>query len=619
MMEEKLKSVPKKPGVYLIKDKKGKILYVGKAKVLKDRLRAHFRPGGGERRKHRLMMAQAEDFETIVTDSEVEALILEANFVKEHRPRYNVNLKDDKSYPYIRVTNENYPRVFVTRKIVRDGSRYFGPYTDVGSVRQLMAAIRRIFPVRTCRLRIDGGTIREKKHKICLSYHIGRCQGPCEGLVSQEDYRWTVDQIVAFIQGKNKQLVGDLEDRMNHLAKQQKFEEAARLRDEIRYISTFQSKQKVVDELSADRDLITVATEGEDVCGVVFNVRDGKITNRHHFYLGGVEGIPEDQVLTSFLKQYYLRTDYVPAEIYLSPNLVEFQGVRDWLSQKRGGKVDLIVPRRGKKARLMEMCTQNAKLLLEELQVQRSRAADWVAPSVRALQRDLRLEKSPKRIEAFDVSNVMGQDAVASMVVFVNGKPKKGEYRKFKIETVEGIDDFRMMAEVVERRITRLLKEEKSLPDLILVDGGKGQLSAALGVLQDLSVSDQPVIGLAKRLEEVFVPGISDPQTLPKSSASLRLLQRIRDEAHRFAVQYHRTLRKKRTITSILDTVPGVGEKRRTALLRRFGSVEGIQKASLEEIAQVDGMNRKVAERVWEVVRERKKSINREQSCFRNR
>ena len=609
MIEEKLKNVPRKPGVYLLKDGEGRVLYVGKAKALRDRLRSHFRAGRGEDRKHRLMMARVADFETIVTDSEVEALILEANVVKERRPRYNVNLKDDKSYPYIRVTDEPYPRVFVTRRVVRDDSGYFGPYTDVGSMRQLMAAVRRIFPVRTCQLRITDETIRQKKHKVCLNYHIGRCSGPCEGLVSEAEYRETVEQVVAFIQGKSDRLVREMEGRMQELAQQKRYEEAAVLRDRIRSVDTFQSKQKVVDDVLVDRDIVTIAVEGGDACGMVFNVRDGKITNRQHFYLGGVEGVAEDDILSSFVKQYYLRTDYVPAEIYLPFALSESQEVETWLSRKREKSVNLVVPKRGRKTRLMAMCSKNVRLLLEELQIQKSKAEDWLAPSVRALQKDLRLEKPPRRIEAFDVSNIAGKDAVASLVVFENGKPKKGAYRKYRIRGVEGIDDFRMMAEAVERRMSWLLEEGETLPDLILVDGGKGQLSAALGVLRRLSVSDQAVVGLAKRLEEVYVPGIADPQTLPKSSASLRLLQRVRDEAHRFAVAYHRTLRKKRTISSELDTIPGVGAKRRNALLKAFGSVEGIRKASVEEIARVEGMNKSAAERVVEALRRREEAV----------
>ena len=602
MLKEKLKRVPKKPGVYLLKDKEGKILYVGKAKALRDRLRSHFKPGKDEDRKHRLMMSRIADFEFILTDSEVEALIMEASFVKEHRPKYNINLKDDKSYPYVRLTKEPFPRLFITRKIVQDGSRYFGPYTDVGSIRQLMAAIRRIFPVRTCRLRITDESIRLKKHKVCLNYHIGRCRGPCEGFISQEDYRWIINKTVSFIQGRNTDLVQGLDEEMIKLARLKRFEEAADIRDKLRSITAFQSRQKVVDGVSADRDLITAAADEKDACAVVFNVRDGKITNRHHFYLRGVEGMGESDVLTAFIKQYYLRTDYIPAEVFLGSSLTEAREVTSWLTQKRGKKVALHVPLRGKKAKLMEMCRRNTRLLLEELKLQKSRSEARLSPSVEALQRDLKLAKPPQRIEAFDVSNISGQDAVASMVVFEHGKPKKSEYRKFKIKRVEGIDDFRMMAEVVERRMGRLIKEEKPLPDLILVDGGKGQLSAAVQVLRKLSLPNQPVIGLAKRLEDVFVPGISAPQNIPKSSVSLRLLQRVRDEAHRFAVTYHRQRRKKRVIHSELDDIPGIGEKRRNALLKAFGSVQAIRGASVEDILKINGLNRPTAEKIKNVL-----------------
>lgn len=603
MIEDKLKRVQKKPGVYLLKDGGGRILYVGKAKNLRDRLRSHFRRDVNENPKHRSMMARVEDFETIVTDSEVEALILEANLVKEHRPKYNVNLKDDKSFPYIRVTDEPYPRIFITRKIVRDGSRYFGPYTEVGSMRKLTSAVQHIFSMRTCQLRITEETIRAKKHKICLNYHIGRCTGPCEGFVSREDYGWTVDQVVAFIRGTDKQLVQNLEIRMRHMALSRQFEEAAHLRDQIHSVSMFHSRQKVVDILSPDRDLITVAVEGEDACGVVFHVREGKLMNRQHFYLSGVDGVPLDEIMASFVKQYYLRADAVPDEIHFSSALSETADLKEWLSRKREKKVTFVFPKKGKKAQLMALCAKNARLLLEELQAQKSRADDWAPLSVRALQKDLRMNHPPKRIEAFDVSNIAGHDAVASLVVFENGKPKKSEYRKFKIKTVEGIDDYRMMAEAVERRVVRLQKEDMPMPDLILVDGGKGQLSTAVSVLQKMGIEDQPIVGLAKRLEEVFIPGFADPQNIPKHSASLHLLQRVRDEAHRFAVRYHRTLRKKRMVHSELDDIPGIGEKRRNALLKAFGSVEGVRKASLEELSKVDGMNRKAAEAIIEVLK----------------
>jgi excinuclease ABC subunit C len=352
-----------------------------------------------------------------------------------------------------------------------------------------------------------------------------------------------VKQVVAFIQGKNDQLVKDLTERMNQLAEKHQFEDAALLRDEIKSISTFQSRQKVADEFLSDRDLITVAAEDNDACGVVFNVREGKITNRQHFYLNGTDNVGRDEILISFLKQYYLRTDYIPDEVFLDLDIPELPNIKTWLSTKKGKKVEIVTPKKGRKAKLMGMVARNARLLLDDLLNQKHQTAkDWIAPSIKALQKDLNLGRLPRRIEAFDISNIQGTDAVASMVVFENGKAKKSEYRKYKIKTVEGPDDFASMAEVVERRMSRLLREEKTLPDLILVDGGKGQLSAAVHVLKRLSIPDQPIIGLAKRLEEVFVPGVSDPQNIPKSSSSLRLLQRVRNEAHRFAVAYHRTL-----------------------------------------------------------------------------
>jgi excinuclease ABC subunit C len=593
--EKKLYFVSQKPGVYLLKDRQQKILYVGKAKNLRNRLRSHFKPGKNEEPRHHRLMSRVVDFETIVTDSEVEALIMEANFVKEHRPRYNVNLKDDKSFPYIRVTRELYPRIFITRKIVRDGSQYFGPYTDVGSMRQLMNAIRRIFPVRTCNLQIDESSIRNKRHRICLMFHIGRCRGPCEGLIGDGDYQWIVSQIVSFIEGKNDQLVKNLEQRMYDLSEQQRYEDAAELRNQVQSVSTFYSKQKVVDVFAIDRDMLAIAVSRPSAVGVVFNVRGGKIINRLQLSLTGAEYRSDKEILLSFAEQYYLRAETIPQEIFLSHEIAERRYLAEWLSERLGARVTVLTPQRGKKAELMNMCRRNAQLILEEIMLQKEEDGTHVAPSVRALQNDLHLLHLPLHIEAFDNSNIQGRDPVASMVVFENGKPRKSEYRKFKIKTVTGIDDYASMAEVIERRISRLVKEKAGMPDLILVDGGKGQLSAALSVLNKYGLKDQPIIGLAKRLEEIYLPGLSDAQTLPKSSASLRLLQRIRDEAHRFAITFHRSLRGKRSIRSELDSIPGIGEKRRKALLKQFGSVEGIRNASLEEITEVQGMNRKIA------------------------
>ena len=596
--EQKLKRVPMKPGVYLLNAEDGKTLYVGKAKYLRTRLRSHFRPGQREDRKHRLMREKVADFSVIVTDSEVEALILEANFIKEHKPRYNVNLKDDKSFPSIRVTNEHFSRIFLTRKIVKDGSRYFGPYTNAGAVRQLMRSIRDIFPIRTCKLRITERSISEKRHKVCLNYHIGRCLGPCEGRVTHKGYSDIVEEAVNFIRGKRIGLLKSLKIKMQEAAGEQNFEDAARIRDQIIAIENFQSRQKVVDVHAPDRDIVTIAMDPNDACGVVFNVREGKISNRVHFYLQGIEGFSSPEVLSSFIKQVYLNSDVIPGEILVPEQPSECEQIKSWLTGKRKKRVVIGVPSRGEKAKLVAMCTRNAELLLEELLLQKSAVRERVPASVRSLQSDLHLPRCPRYIEAFDVSNIAGQDAVASMVAFKDGMPLKSAYRKYKIRDIEGADDYRMLAQAVRRRLLRLKEEQKNPPDLILLDGGKGQVSAVVQTLKEIEMENLAVIGLAKRLEEIYIPGLSDAQTLPKSSPSLHLLQRIRDEAHRFAVTYHRALRQKRMKASRLDAIPGIGDARRTALLKRFGSLEEIKRASVEEIMRVPGMNRKVAESV---------------------
>ncbi|MFQ5822938.1 MAG: excinuclease ABC subunit UvrC [bacterium] len=599
-LHEKLVNLPKKPGCYLFKDRKGKIIYIGKAKVLRNRVRSYFQDGRLEGLKLCRLKSKIAEFETIVTDTEMEALILEMNLVKEYKPRYNINLKDDKSYPYIRVTNERFPRIFPTRKIVRDGSRYFGPYTDVGAMRDLLKSVKRIFPIRSCNYDLTKQAVARKKYKLCLDYYIKKCDGPCERLVGDLAYKKMVEQIVNFINGKNSQVVNELKERMRRLAEAKRYEEAARVRDQIQSIENFQYKQKVVTDELMDRDIVAVAMEDEDACGVVFKVRDGKIMGRQHFYLYGVEEEKFENVVSSFLKQFYLKSDFIPEEIFLPCEIDDTQEVQHWLSEKHGTKVKLVVPKKGQKAKLVEMGLKNAQLLLEELKLEKLKVKDYIPHNVKALQRDLRLNKTPRRIECFDVSNIQGTDPVAAMVTFVNGKPKKSEYRKFKILVKETPDDFAMMAEAVRRRYSGTLANKLEAPDLILVDGGKGQLSTVLGVLAELEMHEQPVAALAKRLDEVFVPGASDPQNIPKTSSGLKLLQHIRDEAHRFAITYHRTLRKKRTTQSVLDTIPGIGPARRTALVKYFGSVKNLREATVDEIEIVEGINPDLAKKIWE-------------------
>ncbi|MFO7889616.1 MAG: excinuclease ABC subunit UvrC [bacterium] len=598
VLTEKLKRIPRKSGVYLLKNKNKKIMYVGKAKTLRSRLRSHFNPGKREDSRHRLMMKQVTDFEVIVTDNEIEALILEANLVKEHHPKFNVNLKDDKSYPYIRITNEEYPRIFVTRKIIKDGSKYFGPYTEAGQVRELMAAVRKIFPVRSCNYKLSLENIKKKKYQVCLDYHIKRCTAPCEEYISRDEYNTIVNQVVDFIRGQNKHLIKDLQKSMIRYASNKKYEAAAQMRDRIKAIEHFQTKQNVIDKTSADRDLITIVTDDKNACGMVFNVREGKLINRQHYFLSIQNSMEKMQVLSAFVKQYYLKKEFIPKEILFPFTPDDFLQLQEWLKKKRGKKVELKIPLRGEKVKLMDMCTRNAELLLQELKQQKKMQKVIFSDGVIALQKDLSLPKPPVYINAFDISNISGKDMVASMVVFENGRPQKSEYRRYKIRSVQRPDDYKAMKEVIKRRMTRLINEKQDFPDLIVVDGGKGQVSAAKKAFAECGINNQMVLGLAKKLEEIYLPYCSDPQILPKHSAGLFFLQRIRDEAHRFAIDYHRKLRKKRTIASELDIIPGVGEKRKHALLKHFSSIEEMRESTVDEISEVKGLNKKVAEKI---------------------
>jgi len=599
-LKEKLQNIPRSPGVYLFKDKNKKVIYVGKAVVLRNRVRSYFQGGKIDDPKSKRLKSRIRDLEIIVTDSEIEALILEANLIKEYKPRYNVNLKDDKSFPYIRVTNEKFPRIFPTRKIIKDGSKYFGPYTDVGSMRSLLKTIKRIFPIRSCNLNLTEENIKAGKFKVCLNYHIKKCMGPCEGFIDENEYGQIVKNIIDFINGRDRIVVEELIEKMERHAELMQFERAARIRDQIQAIKDFQYKQKVITPDEIDRDLFVAYAEDNDACGVVFKVRQGRVIGRQHFYLDGVEGETLDRVLSHLLIRFYMHADFVPNEIYLPIPLEDGANIEKWLSGRLNSKVQLVFPQRGEKAKLLKMAFQNAKLLLQELKLQKMKDKDYIPHSVKALQRDLRLTNPPKRIEAFDISNIHGTDATASLVPFVNGQPHKSDYRRFKIRTKSTPDDFAMMAEAIERRYTRQLKENQPLPDLILVDGGKGQLSSATEVLAKLNLQDQPVIALAKRLDEVFIPGVSEAQNIPKTSSGLRLLQQIRDEAHRFAIEYHRKLRGKRSVYSELNEINGIGDQRKKRLIRHFGSIKNLKTASLEDIRTVQGLPENLAEKIWQ-------------------
>ncbi len=588
-LKTKLESVPALSGVYLFKDAQGKVLYVGKAKNLRNRVRSYFQKRL-DNPKTRALVKKIEDLELILTDNEMEAFILENNLIKQYKPRYNVNLKDDKSYPYIRVTNEPYPRIFHTRQIVRDGSKYFGPYTDVKNMKRSLRLINKIFRIRSCKYHIDEEVIRKKKIKICLDYHIKRCDAPCAGLISQEEYGKLVNQAVQVIRGKTDAIISELKKEMEKAARELQFEKAADLRDRIKQLDVYAARQKIVSGDFGDRDIIAVAYEGKDAACTVLNIRDGKLVGKRQFHLLLVGGEEESEIISSVLKFYYGEFVEVPKEILLEKEPSEKEFLIEWLNSKAERKVKFVIPQRASEAKsLIAMCKQNAILHLKEIQLQRMKKEGNLPYVLSALKRDLNLPSLPRKIECFDISNLQGTDSVASMVVFVDGKPKKSLYRKFIIRNVEGPDDFASMREVFERRYSKLLESGEPLPDLIMVDGGKGQLSAAVESLEKLGFKSFNIIGLAKRLEEIFKPGLSEAQTIPKTSSSLKLLQQVRDEAHRFAITFHRLRRSKRTLTTELKEIKGIGEKTAEKLLRDFKSIKQIKEASEEELGKSVG------------------------------
>ena len=591
--------MPREPGVYIMKGEDGQIIYIGKAKVLRGRVQQYFRPQANDgRRQFRALVRSVRDLEYIVTDTELEALILEANLIKTHKPRYNISLKDDKKYPYIRITKERFPRIVVTREVVKDGSRYLGPYTDVKAMRRMLETMHRLFRIRSCHYDLPKANVR-----VCLDYEIKRCDGPCEGLIVAEAYQKIVDEAVLFLTGRHRQVMTVLEERMNRAATALKYEEAAIYRDRIRALEQAASRQKVVSNDLTDWDAIAIAREDDEACGVVMEVRDGRLIGRQNYFIGGVLDASEEEVVSAFVQLFYATATFVPKEICLPCDIEDRETVLDWLSERAKAGVEIRLPQRGDKFRLMKMAENNARLLLAERRLKRENRRSQAPAAVLSLQRDLRMEKAPRWIEAVDISNIQGADSVASLVCFVDGRARKREYRHFKITGIEGPNDFAMMQQVVTRRFKRLMEEGKSFPDLLLVDGGKGQLSSAVEALQTLGIADQPVVGLAKRLEEVFLPGLSNAQNIPKTSSSLKLLQMLRDESHRFAIAYHRKLRQKRTLTSELDDIPGVGPSRRKALLKHFGSVKRVREAAVEDVAQVNGVSLKLATAICEGLR----------------
>jgi excinuclease ABC subunit C len=603
-LQNKLDNLPSSPGVYQFRDSGGKVIYVGKAKNLKNRVRQYFRSKQQYTRTE-VMVSKIADIEIITTDNEIEALILEFNLIKSLKPRYNVVLKDDKTYPYIVITNEPFPRVFPTRRKFTDGSRYFGPYTDVKTMRYALKSIRDIFTIRSCNLNLNDETIKSGKFKVCLDYHINKCEGPCVGYVLQKEYREMIEQVAKLLNGKTETLEREMKQKMDEYSAKMMFEQAARLRDKIDAIHVYSSKQKMVEDEIIDRDVFAAEAEDNDACGMVMKIRDGRVIGKSHFYFNNVLDKPAEEILDNLITNYYTKSEFIPDEVFI-PFETEYAGTyRKWLSEKKGSKVNILIPKIGDKAKLVNMVAANARLMLNELKLAKMKR-EFIAPSVESLKRDLKLNRLPKIIECFDISHIQGTDTVASMVVFRDAKPRKTEYRKYKVRSVSGEtgepDDFLSMREVISRRFRRLIDEKGEVPDLVVIDGGKGQLSSAVTVLKDLGIdianesgtSDPDkikainIIGLAKRLEEVFQPNDPDAHTIPKTSSGLKLLQRIRDEAHRFAITFHRDLRSKRTLISELNEIKGIGENSRVKLMKKYGSFEEIKKAVNKDVKEFE-------------------------------
>lgn len=593
VVAEKLKLLPEKPGVYLMKNKRGQIIYVGKAIKLKNRVRQYFQSSRNHSAKTIAMVSHIEDFETIITDNELEALILECNLIKKHHPKYNIMLRDDKTYPYLKITlNEQYPRLTTTRRVIKDGSKYFGPYTNITAMKETVKLLRRLFPLRTC---------KHLGERPCLEYHIKRCLAPCARLVKEDVYNEMVHSVCLFLEGKTEDIEKNLTAKMQNLAQNLEFEMAGKIRDQLLAIRQVTEKQKILTD-TGNMDAIGMATSPYGICMQVFFVRSGKILGRNQFLMTGDMEDNKENALSAFLKQYYNDAVFIPAEILLPQDIKETALLEKWLAEEKSVKTKIITPKRGVKKDIVEMANENA---VKYLQDQENKLKDKMARSIGAvydLQKYMHLTKPPMRMECFDISHIQGSETVASMVVFQDGKPDKESYRRFKINSTEGKpDDFMSMREVTMRRYGKATAKE--MPDLIIIDGGKGQLSSALEIIRGAGHLTVPVVGLAKQFEYIFTEHSSEPVILPRQSDALYLVQQIRDEAHRFAITYHRNLRTKRNKVSLLDNIAGIGAKRRKALFDRFENIVNIKNATVEELSSVPGISENIAKSIYNFFR----------------
>ena len=598
---KQLRQLPAKPGVYLMGDGEGNVLYVGKAANLHHRVRSYFGAGQKLSTKLQRMVARVSDFEFYVTASEQEALILELNLIKRHRPRYNVRLKDDKTFPYLKIDlNEDWPRVHITRRLEEDGGRYFGPFASAKSIRQTLKMIRGIFPFRSCSKAITGTDLRP-----CLEYHIHHCLAPCIGVVSRQEYAEVIKQVILFLEGKQEMVVQELESKMKQAAEALNFEQAALLRDQIQAVDRVIEGQRIATKVRGEQDVIAFAQDKDQAYVQVFFIRSGKLIGRESFILQGTSSEEPHRIMTSFIKQFYNSSPHIPPLLLLQCGVEDRAIIENWLESKRGGKVRIQVPGRGSKKQLVETVAENARQGLEQLKIKQLAMPTALEASLDEIQRELQLKCAPLRIECYDISNIQGKNAVGSMVVFDKGKPKPAHYRRFRIKTVSGANDYAMLQEVLKRRFKRVSDAANAwaiLPDLVLIDGGRGQLNCAVAAMQEVGAESIATASLAKENEEIFIPQRAKPIILPHSSPGLQLLQRLRDEAHRFALGYHQKIHKKETFASALDTIPGIGAKRKRSLVKQFGSVGAIRRASIEELAATEGMSRRLAKRIKELL-----------------
>ncbi|EHK2306215.1 excinuclease ABC subunit UvrC [Clostridium perfringens] len=610
--QHQLKILPDKPGVYIMKNSLGEVIYVGKAKVLKNRVRQYFQNSKNHSEKVRAMVKNIAEFEYIVTDSEMEALILECNLIKKYSPRYNIALKDDKFYPFIKITtNEDFPRVYVTRNFAKDGNRYFGPYTNGTAVYEVMGLIKKLFPLRTCKKAIvEGG----EPTRACLNYHINLCKAPCAGYISKAEYWEMIDEIINILNGTDTSIIKKLKLEMEKAAEELEFEKAAKIRDRILAIELISEKQKMFTVKEGDEDFIDLYTDEKDGCAQVFFVREGKVTGREHFMIENIGDDPVKEVISSFIASFYGGTAQIPKTIYVPEEIEDQELIEKFLTEKRGSKVWIKVPKKGDKKNLLDMVRNNAKIMLDQFKEKMVEEKELNKSALTELADVLGLDSLPARIEAYDISNIQGVDSVGTMVVFENGKAKNSDYRRFKIKSVKGPNDYESMREILSRRFSHGLEEvnkikERNLeyskgkfcifPDLIMMDGGKGQVNIALEVLKDFGI-EIPVCGLVKDHKH-RTRGIifnNEEILIRRGSGLMNLITRVQDEVHRYAITYHRSLRDKRTLHSILEDIPRIGEKRRKNLLMKFGSIDNIKKASMEELLDTPGIDKGAAESI---------------------